>query len=736
MTELRVLLEDLRAGARPGLSLEQVELLLGWLNGSAVRDTQAGGNIPHPGHDPVLLQMVFYRLDDVLFAAGELRLEAAGLGADKPATRRRIRYRRLASAFHPDRFPELDDWLTQRSQAVHRAYARFKRDPDAPAPPAARDPGIRTQSAAGAGTRMRTRPRPARKRPRQRLKALGEYLRARFGNDRFLAHKLIGGLAVIALLPVMNMVLAPEAPSTGESATGTERSRSDTAPTAGSGIEEATGAGAVSGRDRSAPEAPPTAEPDGKSGESNSATVAENGKRKTENDALSAPEVTPLLAAARRAMNPNGHPTPVATLPSVDEQLAAMGLETDTERLYRRMGDEEKETVDAGEEQNPVSGFRLPVSGEKQREATADSGPVSVGAGAGRGQSAQDAPPTGESATGAERSRSDTAPTAGSGTEQATGVGAVSDRDQSAPETPSTAELGSRSDTAPTAATSRAPVRKPKTVDGTPAESGTEQATGVGAVSDRDLSAAETPPAAEPNAESEESDLAMVAENGKRKTGNAGNADDNQGPETGSRKPKNPARSAVGSRSDTAPTAGSDTGQVTGVGAVSDRDQSAPEAPPTAGSGQAPEAPARKPSTVNRQPAPSAPPALEPGELVLGPLGPHPVGKVLGRLHAVLGDGDVPGVAAVFAGNARLDALVGQGAIAGHFRAMLARADVRRVDLRVRRFERDGAHWRVEAELEIRVLRDGQVQPVLEGRSTLWLAERGGELKITHMEHR
>ena len=80
------------------------------------------------------------------------------------------------------------------------------------------------------------------------------------------------------------------------------------------------------------------------------ATVAENGKRKTESAASSAPEITPLLAAARRAMNPGGYPKPVAALPSVDEQLAAMGLESDTERLYRRMGDEKKETVDGGED--------------------------------------------------------------------------------------------------------------------------------------------------------------------------------------------------------------------------------------------------------------------------------------------------------------------------------------------------------------------------------------------------
>ena len=109
-------------------------------------------------------------------------------------------------------------------------------------------------------------------------------------------------------------------------------------------------------------------------GETDLASIAENGKRKTENAASSAPEITPLLAAARRAMNPGGYPAPVATLPSVDEQLAAMGLESDTERLYRRMGDEKKETVDGGEA--TVDGLRLTVDGEKREESERVAGVV------------------------------------------------------------------------------------------------------------------------------------------------------------------------------------------------------------------------------------------------------------------------------------------------------------------------------------------------------------------------
>ena len=507
MTELRDLLENLRQGERPALGLEDVELLLSWLTGSAARDDAHDADLPRPGHDPVLLQMVFHRLDDVLFSGDELKLNAAGLDLEEPITRRRIRFRRLASAFHPDRFPELADWLTERSQAVHRAYAHFKANPEAPAPVAPPYPPARSASPGARNMRRRRPSRPKKK----ALRIWANSLRERFGHDRYLAHKLIGGLAVIALLPVLNLLLAPgkdtlDSDTGGEATVDGLRFTVDAEKPAaktrsqpcGSGIRPrlvgADGASdrrirhrgrtvavgyrshsglwhrlqklqvqvAVSGRDRSAPETPPTAEPDAKAGESDLATIAENGKRKTEsanptgslagqaptavedvepnsasedpdvatvaengkpkteNDAVSDPEVTPLLAAARRAMNPNGHPTPVATLPSVDEQLAAMGLESDTERLYRRMGSGEKA---------PVDGERLTVDGEKPAAKTDVAGATCRRSQADRRirQSGHERFrfsvfrfPTGEARAAAEGG----------------GAGAVSGRDQSAPETP------------------------------------------------------------------------------------------------------------------------------------------------------------------------------------------------------------------------------------------------------------------------------------------------------------
>ena len=208
MTELRDLLASLRRGERPALLLEDVELLLGWLTGSAARGGGRGSDLPRPGHDPVLLQMVLYRLDDEVFEAGELKLAAAGLDSGVPASRRRTRFRRLASAFHPDRFPDLSDWLTQRSQAVHRAYARFKREPAAPKSSKPKSSKPKPGPAKPANQNVQRAPVGVRK---HWIRAFANRLRARFGSDRYLTHKLIGGLAVLALLPVLNMALVPSA---------------------------------------------------------------------------------------------------------------------------------------------------------------------------------------------------------------------------------------------------------------------------------------------------------------------------------------------------------------------------------------------------------------------------------------------------------------------------------------------------------------------------------------------
>jgi len=336
MTELAALLEELRAGERPRLDRRRIEALLAWLNGAATRHGEE--NLPQAGHDPVLLQMVFYRLDDALFRNSELDADAAGVGTEVPAGRRRKRFRRLAGAFHPDRFPDLADWLTTRSQAIHRAYSRFKHDEEA-APTGPRQTAATGVAPAGSPGYGYAEPR------RSPFRFIAEALRTRFGRDRYLAHKLIGALAILAMLPVANLMLVPD-PRKALEESASPDSLADPGAISGSPARQA-----------STDSGPAT----GPAGEQ---PVAENGKRQTESpgptpatgdDARGpavgdadppkerAGDISPLLAAARRAMNPDSDGvSPPGTRPSVDQQLAAMGLETDAERLYRRMLAEER----------------------------------------------------------------------------------------------------------------------------------------------------------------------------------------------------------------------------------------------------------------------------------------------------------------------------------------------------------------------------------------------------------
>ncbi|NCO19026.1 MAG: hypothetical protein GW900_03085 [Gammaproteobacteria bacterium] len=303
MAELRTLLESLRRGETPSLAVADVDELVGWLLGKS----EASADLPKPEHDPVLQQMVFYRLDATLFSSGELRLAPAGLGPGEPAKLRKTRFRRLAGAFHPDRHPDLADWLTERSQAVLRAYGRFKHGDEAPETvmrPAPPYPGYPP-------------PRPPQRGPfrssRRRLRAAAEALRRRFGNDRFLPHKLIGGLALLALLPVLNLLLVPK-------------------PDRFDAIDNSAGtAGSYSGPEVSAGAAAAKSEPEvsgGAAGSLTELTVAPLAADDAGADSA-------LLVAARQAMRL--HDAESGPLPSVDEQLAAMGLDTDTERLYRRI---------------------------------------------------------------------------------------------------------------------------------------------------------------------------------------------------------------------------------------------------------------------------------------------------------------------------------------------------------------------------------------------------------------
>lgn len=315
MSALHELLEELRAGGDPLIAPADLDPLLAWLTGSfgrknEERDGEEGhGELPRPEDDPVLLRMVLFRLDELLFDNGTLDLRAAGVGPDQPVGTRRSRFRRLARAFHPDRFPDLADWLTQRSQAVHQAYGRFKQDPE--------DNAI---AAPPPGPARRTDSRSVYR--KSRAKALGRafqrlaiLLRRRFGPDRFLAHKIVGALAILALLPAINLWLVPNRDSgaAAQSTAGRSEKQVDRPLTLHADTQANTQAGDPAELQTGSQTDPPT------------------GRQADE-------EVPPLLIAARRTMNPRSDGlSQAAAPPTVDDQLRAMGLRTDTERLYSQV---------------------------------------------------------------------------------------------------------------------------------------------------------------------------------------------------------------------------------------------------------------------------------------------------------------------------------------------------------------------------------------------------------------
>lgn len=337
MADLKKLLEETRRGAAPVLTPADVDALSGWLCGAANRAGESP-DLPRPDHDPVLLQMVYFHLDAALFDCGRLRLEAAGLGPEQSPDRRKTRYRRLAGAFHPDRNPAMADWLTTRSQIILEAYGRFKQAPtDVVGRPTTTRPS--TPGATPPPAYSHAYPAPRTSAVRRAMLAM----RRRFGHDRHLAHKLIAVLAVLALLPVLNLWLVSNpAPDLGS-----ERSRNS----------------AVSRVD-DAPQTHANTSPDAPSRTVNTGAELPPGTASGDDDGSA------LRRAARQAMTLAPESAdPAAPLTPVDRQLEALGLVSDRERLYRRMARAER----------APGATASKVSGAESRSGGAEPQPTSAG---------------------------------------------------------------------------------------------------------------------------------------------------------------------------------------------------------------------------------------------------------------------------------------------------------------------------------------------------------------------
>ncbi|MFU8832426.1 MAG: hypothetical protein ACNA7J_09750, partial [Wenzhouxiangella sp.] len=195
----------------------ELDALLGWLAGSARHG--ADGLIRRlgtPDERPDLCDKVYRWLDAQMFEQAEFKPAAAYLDDGEPEGARRARYRRLMTAFHPDRCLDRAEWLTPRSQSILAAYSRFRRNNDgnndgnepdiAPFPPSADPQAAESGYPPGTGhIRHSARLSPV-------AMALRLRLRRRLGGISHLQAKLLGSLALVTMLPLLLMLLLADDP--------------------------------------------------------------------------------------------------------------------------------------------------------------------------------------------------------------------------------------------------------------------------------------------------------------------------------------------------------------------------------------------------------------------------------------------------------------------------------------------------------------------------------------------
>ncbi|AKS42766.1 hypothetical protein [Wenzhouxiangella marina] len=209
MNEISIirLAESIAEGELYELNQAEVSAVLGWVTRSKSNEhrqalEQALGSVDT---QPELALNALRILEHSLFFNDVFQQGKAGVSSEFEHDARRRRYRLLLSAFHPDRVPGEDGWLTQRSQAIIQAYQVFKRNPDAETEEARPEAGAHHAHSQGGRT-------PPHRGPiKHREGSLAMFLRQRFGGDRWLAHKLIGGLVLLLGLAVISVLLSEPA---------------------------------------------------------------------------------------------------------------------------------------------------------------------------------------------------------------------------------------------------------------------------------------------------------------------------------------------------------------------------------------------------------------------------------------------------------------------------------------------------------------------------------------------
>ena len=184
-------LRDNRGERLPG---ECIEPLLLWLCGS--RNGAAAevyGYLGSPFDDTAQVQRVYQALDAVLFSGNEL------LPLTGEADKRRELYRLLSRTFHPDRYPELAEWLGPRAQTINAAFNQFKTNPEAADRNAAAEPRP--------PARQEEKPFARRIGLRERLIRLC----APLAHSRYLPQKILAVTALLCAVPLVFLYQQHEA---------------------------------------------------------------------------------------------------------------------------------------------------------------------------------------------------------------------------------------------------------------------------------------------------------------------------------------------------------------------------------------------------------------------------------------------------------------------------------------------------------------------------------------------
>lgn len=109
---------------------QHIDDLLIWLNHGAPEGDLTTRLKIHDVEPQQGVQRALKLLDKYLFAENNSALNILGFpddtNTDAEESAVKLRYRRLIQAFHPDRHPELEQWLTERTERLNIAYKAIK----------------------------------------------------------------------------------------------------------------------------------------------------------------------------------------------------------------------------------------------------------------------------------------------------------------------------------------------------------------------------------------------------------------------------------------------------------------------------------------------------------------------------------------------------------------------------------------------------------------------------------